>query len=312
MRLARHRIEWIVIIALAGLASAPAPAQTVRYVDDDASLGGDGLGWATAYRYLQDALADAAASGGAVTEIRGAQGVYTPDLDELGNVTPLDREATFQLLNGVAVEGGYAGPGTPNPDERDIDAYQSTLSGDLAGNDGPNFTNYDENSFHVLTGSGTDTTAVLDGFTIRAGHANGPVWPALGTGGAGMLNNAGSPTVHNCTFVANWAQGFGGGMSNMFGASPIVEDCLFDGNLAAPGDGWTTGAAMENYVDVGAIVRRCVFTNNVCAAAPELSEGGAININDSEMTVSECVFTDNSAVDVGGAIEIVAGSLTTI
>ena len=30
-----------------------------------------------------------------------------------------------------------------------------------------------ENSVHVVTGNGTDTTAVLDGFTITAGNAYG-------------------------------------------------------------------------------------------------------------------------------------------
>ena len=46
-------------LALALSASA-AHAQTVIHVDDDASPGGDGLTWATAYIYLQDALAAAA------------------------------------------------------------------------------------------------------------------------------------------------------------------------------------------------------------------------------------------------------------
>ena len=48
----------------------------ILYVDDDAPLGGDGLSWDTAYRFLQDALATASDS----TEIRVAQGAYQPDL----------------------------------------------------------------------------------------------------------------------------------------------------------------------------------------------------------------------------------------
>lgn len=46
-----------------------------------------------------------------------------------------------------------------------------------------------ENSFHVTTGSGTDETAVLDGFTITAGTANGS-YPD-GSGG-GIYNDSGS------------------------------------------------------------------------------------------------------------------------
>ena len=52
-------------------------AKTI-YVDDDAPAAGDGTSWATAYRYLQDALTDAAAAEKPV-EIRVAQGLYKPD-----------------------------------------------------------------------------------------------------------------------------------------------------------------------------------------------------------------------------------------
>ncbi|MHC4087993.1 MAG: hypothetical protein ACYSU5_22725 [Planctomycetota bacterium] len=50
-------------------------------------------------------------------------------------VTAGDRTATFQLINGVAIYGGYAGFGEPNADARDIELYETILSGDLAGND---------------------------------------------------------------------------------------------------------------------------------------------------------------------------------
>ena len=73
------------ICAVTVLAVSTAQAGVVIHVDDDAPLGGDGTSWGTAYRLLQDALADAAASGGA--EVRVAQGLYTPDQDESGNVT---------------------------------------------------------------------------------------------------------------------------------------------------------------------------------------------------------------------------------
>ncbi len=43
------------ICAVTLLAVSSAQADTI-FVDDDAPLGGDGLSWATAYRFLQDAL----------------------------------------------------------------------------------------------------------------------------------------------------------------------------------------------------------------------------------------------------------------
>ncbi len=71
------------VVAVAVFSSAQ--AGTVLYVDDDADLGGDGLSWDTAYRFLQDALADAAASG-EITEIRVDPDEAFPDIDPSNNV----------------------------------------------------------------------------------------------------------------------------------------------------------------------------------------------------------------------------------
>ena len=60
------------------LALACAAGGKIIYVDDDANAPGDGKSWVTAYRYLQDALADAKAADKPV-EIRIAQGIYKPN-----------------------------------------------------------------------------------------------------------------------------------------------------------------------------------------------------------------------------------------
>ena len=108
------RVTMMLSIAAISLSAASSShaGDGVLLVDDDAPLGGDGLSWDTAYRFLQDALADVPPG---VIEIRVAQDTYTPDRDEAGNVTPGDREATFQLFNTVAVRGGRAGIGAPDP-----------------------------------------------------------------------------------------------------------------------------------------------------------------------------------------------------
>ncbi len=162
---------------------------TVLHVDADASAGAnDGSSWCDAFLTVQDALTDA---GGSPDDIWVADGSYMPD----GGYTPVgeahvpgtgDRSATFQLLNNVAIYGGFAGCGAPNPDERDIDANSTVLSGDLTGNDAPvacvddspDCDSYGrlcidgsciipqyngENSYHVVTGSGTGASAALDG-----------------------------------------------------------------------------------------------------------------------------------------------------
>jgi len=88
--------------------------KAVHHVDADAPGPlHDGKTWTTAFLTLQDALA-AAASG---DEIVVAEGTYKPDRGAA--VTPGDREASFELKDGIAVKGGYAGyarmPGTLRP-----------------------------------------------------------------------------------------------------------------------------------------------------------------------------------------------------
>ena len=55
-------------------------------------------------------------------EIRVARGIYKPD--QGAGITPGDQTASFQLLNGVTIQGGYAGAGASDPDARDVDLYR--------------------------------------------------------------------------------------------------------------------------------------------------------------------------------------------
>ena len=49
---------------------------------------------------------------------------------------PGDREVASQLLSGVGLYGGYAGLANPeDPEERDLELHETTLSGDLIGDD---------------------------------------------------------------------------------------------------------------------------------------------------------------------------------
>ncbi len=135
----------------------------VVFVDQAANGSDDGRSWANAFLDLQDGLAAADARGG--NEIWVAAGTYRPDRGTG------DREATFQLVSHIAVYGGFDGTETAR-DQRSCEANVTILSGDLNDDDGPGFAQNDENSFHVVTSSGTAATAVLDGFTVAAGHAD--------------------------------------------------------------------------------------------------------------------------------------------
>jgi hypothetical protein len=273
-------------------------APAALYVDVDAQGANTGMSWTDAYTNLQEALSVAAALP-QVNEIRVAQGKYRP-AEPGGN-----REATFQLINDVIISGGYAGFGTSNPNARDIKIYKTILTGDFNSDDRdisdpcdlPNDPNRDENSYHVVTGSGTDESAVLDGFIITAGNddrTEGPYLSKIGRGG-GMYNDSGSPTLINCTFISNSSNWDGGGMYNAGTSSPILTNCTFSGNMAD-----YQGGGMYNGLGTNPTLSNCAFNGNVS----NCYGGGVYIYGTSNQTLTNCTFTSNSAKYFGGGMVI--------
>ena len=207
----------------------------------------------------------------------------------------------FQLISDVTLAGGYAGCGAPDPDERDIAVYETILSGDLAGDDVVvaaedlmDEPTRSENSYHVVTGRGTDESASLDGFMVSGGYASTAV---LGTSrfGGGMYSFQGAATVTNCTFSGNVAAVLGGGMYNRQ-SDLTVTNCTFSGNSSG-----TDGGGMFNLESFPTIAN-CVFRRNYA------SSGGGMSNRESAPTVTNCVFSENS----GGAMTNDRGSGPTV
>jgi len=274
------------VIALFLLAIVSTAGAKIIYIDADVSPGGDGQTWETAYKYLQDGLGVSVFG----DQIWVAGGIYKPDANA-GNPTGTgDRFATFELKNGVAIKGGYAGFGEPNPNARDIEVYETVLSGDLRGSDKQGLTLHHENSYHVVTGSGTNDTAVLDGFTIAVGNANGSNQHHRG---GGMYNNNGSPTLTNCIFYGNLAV-LGGGMGNDNFSNPTLTNCTFSGNRAGLGG---QGGGMANRSSSPTLIN-CTFSGN----SAQWDGGGMWNYNFSNPTLTNCLFIGNSPDHNGGGV----------
>ena len=284
----------------------------VIYVDIDATGINDGSSWANAYNYLQDALVDANSAEKPV-EIRVAEGIYKPD--QGAHQTPGSPTATFQLINGVTIKGGYAGFGEPNQDARDIALHQTILSGDIG-----RPSDKSDNCFHVFyhpEGLNLDDTAILDGFTITSGNANSYSWPHYYGGGMCNWDNS-SPMVTNCTFTANSAGYRGGGMFNDY-SSPTVEGCTFSGNASKGGGGMyndyssptvtnctftvnsaKSGGGIFNDYNSSPAVTNCTFTAN--SAIGDFSGGGGMYNGGDSLTVTNCTFSNNSANWGGGGM----------
>jgi hypothetical protein len=226
----------------------------------------DGSSWANAYIDLQQALS--AATPGAVIEV--AAGTYKP-------TTGSDRSATFQLIDGVTIDGGYAGYGQSNPDARDPALYPTILSGDI-GTAGDNF----DNSDHVVTASNTDSTAILDGVTITDGNAD-----QTNSKGGGIYDNSGAATINDCIITGNTAFIGGGIYEN--DASLTLTNCTLTGNSATNGGAIDTSNSATTLTD-------CIISGN------SASSGAGISDESEAATLINTVLSGNQAAQAGGAM----------
>jgi hypothetical protein len=217
-----------------------------------------------------------------------------PILD-LGYLGP-DRRAAFELESGVALYGGFEGTESSRED-RDPQENLTVLSGDIDGDDitdpdgvvadTANLRGY--NSFHVVTSRFLTETAVLDGFIITAGNADGArKWQE---GGGGMCNLTSSPTLSNVIFSGNAALQ-GGGMYNHYLGNPTLTNVTFIGNDA--GDG---GGMFNNFISSPSLTN-VTFDGNHAGE----SGGGMYNDDNSNPTLTSVTFIDNDAVSDGGGM----------
>jgi predicted outer membrane repeat protein len=271
------------------------------YVSQSAAAGGDGQSWLTAADDLQPALDLAALFAGDVDEIWVAAGTYRPDRGTG------DRFAEFELsINGTAVYGGFAGDESDLA-ERDVEANVTIMSGDLAGNDGADFANNDENSYHVVTviPSGACDLPLegicVDGLTEEeCGQLPDPVvW--LGYGTTCATGEVEPITLDGFTISGGNADKpddtehrRGGGIDNSQDLVDLsVANCRFTGNHADLRGGGMFDSALQTTVN------GCRFTGN----RTQGSDGGgyALMGGGAAPQLTDCVFELNDSGRGAGA-----------
>jgi hypothetical protein len=210
------------------------------------------------------------------------------------------RTETFDLPADCAILGGYAGYGQPDPDERNIHDHETFLSGDLAGNDGPDFANRGDNCYHVVTVNATESSfpAKIDGCTVVGGNAEGD-WPD--SAGGGVLNAGGNVVLRNCAVCSSEASLMGGGMFHWNSGTSTLLSCAFTGNSAMNAGGM--------YTDSGTItVANASFSGNVASSIV-----GGIYRGGGTMTVSGSVLWGNSdSSGSGESAQITEGGIAEV
>ena len=183
------------------------------------------------------------------------------------------RSASFHLKHGVAVYGGFSGVETGR-DQRDPSVHPTILSGEIGA---PGTVT--DNCYHVVTGSGTDSTAVLDGFTVTGGYALESFPNNLG---GGMFNLSGSPTVSNVIFKDNTAWG-GGGMCNIVSWASVTNAVFL-----------SNSSMVENGGAIYNVSSAPVITNATFAKNSSPSAGAAILNNHSDPALTNVIVWGNT------------------
>lgn len=264
----------------------------------------DGTSWLHAYVDLQEALQEAEENPGTVTAIWVAGGGNDRPAYRPASNSP-DREATFRIVRGVSVYGGFSGVETAL-DQRSVADFPSRLSGDLNNDDGPDFVRRGDNSLHVVTIEDADEHTVLDGFIIAGGFANTQCSQCFTAGGGGISMTGGNAQVRNCRIQDNWAR-VGGGMVINSG-EPTLVNCVFLNNYADGTAAARTGGAGLTINGGGARLANCRFLGNVTA-----EDGGGMYIaGRGNPLMVNCLFSGNRSGLAGAGLFVLGGRPTII
>jgi len=329
----KFSVAATITVLLAALGLCGTAQGKIIYVDTAAVGENDGSSWTDAYIYLQDALTDANTAAKPV-EIRMAWGIYKPDQGE--GVTSGDRDAAFELFDGLTIRGGFAGVGSMDPNVRNSEEYKTILSGDLSGDDvdvsypsdlSDEPTRSDNSRLIVntvsevniekeVTSRGGKVSIViipvsevnieLDGLTVVAGSTG---IRKLTPGSLSIRIERSELTTNNCVFERNEGHAVSHSGDNL-----TARNCLFERNWG------TSGAGLRCFAHGEVMLRDCIFTGNVdryvarctadrlefynCKFTGNVAQETCLDTS-GDFFAENCTFTGNT----GGAIDFWSGRL---
>ncbi|GHV66754.1 hypothetical protein FACS1894199_10830 [Bacteroidia bacterium] len=294
----------LLLVAICLSTTTAKAAATTRYVKPAAI--GNGTSWADASGDLQ-AMINVSTAG---DEIWVAAGTYKPTHSAANwttaeptseNTNHNDRNNAFVLKTGVKIYGGFAGGETDISQRPPVETGRalSLLSGDLKGDDQPDFVNKSDNAYHVVVSADAVGDALLDGFTITGGNADGSGdisvnFKSINLGfGGGMYNCSSSPTLTNVTISGNSTSYNGGGMYNYGSSSPTLTNVIISGNSANYG-----GGGMYNEMTSSPALTNVTISGN----SASYEGGGMYNRFDCSPALTNVTISGNNASYEGGGM----------
>jgi len=293
-------------------------ANGIVYVKEDGT--GDGSSWANALNgiELQNGIDNIKTK-----EVWVAKGKYKPmnwpgryakqESDEKYNGTT-EREKHFSLRNEKKLFGGFLGTETSIV-QRNIRTNETILTGDIGVKE---YTA--DNCYHVIYHFWElDSTAVLDGFTVQDGYADGSIRDDSYFGG-GIMSRYTSLSIRDCVFKNNYAisggamyygfessttrpliintiikqntSEFGGGGICNFGAYPTLKNCLIIKNTAFGNGGGIHHIAeySQSMTSDTLKIYNCTITDNIA------QRGSGIHIKSDCMTGNNREIMKNSVI----------------
>ncbi|MCF1420792.1 T9SS type A sorting domain-containing protein [Mangrovimonas futianensis] len=251
-------------------------ASGVIFVDVNALGANNGSTWTDAFISLDDALIEAKACNN-VLEIRVAGGTYTPTSSRACTNCGTARETYFLIDQDIIIKGGY------NPITEIFDVNTPTI---LSGNIGASSNS--DNTYHVLITQNLTANAVIDGFIINDGNANGTgnnfinALPLLKNYGGGIYNINSSPTYQNIVVSNNASSFAGGGVYNQNNSQATFINAIITGNTSSSGGG------MHNTQSSPMLINLTVVGNSAPSGG-----GGILNFTSASPLIYNSVFYNN-------------------
>gem|GEM_PF-3071032 len=273
-------------------------AQTLIYVNANATGSNNGTSWANAYDSLQNAL-NAASLG---DQIWVAAGVYKP--------SDTTRSVSFNLKGGLTIVGGFAGTET-SISHRNWVTNPTYISGDI-GTVGDSL----DNTRTIIVFKNSEITTILDGFIIEDGYndfnsinSNRGVGVYLFqsslnidhcifrnnvsvhlAGGAIFADSSSGMTIKNTQFINNNAEQ-GASIYQQYYCTLTVDSCKFLNNYSAD-----AGAGICSYDSCTMVVSNSQFSKN------KMGDEGTIEGNHyCDLNLTNCSFDSSSAIE-GAAV----------